>query len=350
MRNKIISGILSCILICGTSIPSFAEQLSEINIDMMASVMDVTVPTQLPISVDNNGESITEVTAKIINYSDAQVEVTSAEVVASDGWIVESWSTDWSKAALGVKEFAFRINDKEVGIDGVVNIDDFSPINGNGGEFEFSYEGRIAPQLNAGEISLGYVVFTFGWVIAEPPEEEIVVDYNSLAPGLYETGSNYQTMLIDWDTLMANSTFKITSGVISNGTNSTSLAGDLVISKNAGITKTGSSFLGNHDGITGIVIPSGVTKIDSYGFMGCDNLEEVILPSTLKHIQAGVGNTCPKLTSIRIPTSLIYLGTSCLHNITDVYYAGTESQWNAIERAATGNGAPLKNLVTVHYE
>ncbi len=173
MNKKILSGALATAMMLGMSVPAMAAvwepnendgYTSEITVNTQATVMNVTVPTQLPISVDANGESVTNVTAQIINKGAAQVKVTGAKVVAANDWALKSWNTDWSKAALGTKEFAFKVNDKAVGTDGVVDVSGFTAIDGNGGTMDFTYAGRIAPQDGTGTVSLGNVVFTLGWV------------------------------------------------------------------------------------------------------------------------------------------------------------------------------------------
>ena len=170
MRNKLISSALALSMLATIAVPAFAEeQSSPITVDLQATVMNVTVPTKLPISVDANGNSVTTTTAHITNNSAAQVEVTDVKVVAASDWTIKSWNTDWSSAVLGTKEFAFKINDNEVAADGIVDAE-LGVINGSGGKLAFTYEGRIAPQDGTGEVTLGNVVFTLGWVEGEVPD------------------------------------------------------------------------------------------------------------------------------------------------------------------------------------
>ena len=59
-----------------------------------------------------------------------------------------------------------------------------------------------------------------------------------------------------------------------------------------------------------IVIPSSVTEIGEYQFAGFDNLESIVIPSSVTEIGEGAFNMC--------------------YNMLNVYYAGTELQWNSI--------------------
>ena len=111
------------------------------------------------------------------------------------------------------------------------------------------------------------------------------------------------------------------------------------------------------DGLTGIVIPEGVTSIGKDAFWDCGALQSVYIPSTLETVaQYGVFGLCNKLTdvtfgegitklpahlfyncdglvSVTIPSSVTAIGSYAFYDcdgLTDVYYAGTEEQWNAI--------------------
>ena len=63
------------------------------------------------------------------------------------------------------------------------------------------------------------------------------------------------------------------------------------------------------------------------------------LPDTLTGIGPGVFLDCASLTSIAIPRSLTSIGGSAFSGcgLTDVYYDGSRSEWNAIDIAPDGN-------------
>ena len=103
-------------------------------------------------------------------------------------------------------------------------------------------------------------------------------------------------------------------------------------------------------------IPASVKEIDA-AFCGCESLTEITIPGTveiigpnafyscwdLEHVTIEEGTTtiqyvafayCQKLTSVSIPASVTSIGESNFHDsesLTDIYYAGTEEQWNQIE-------------------
>lgn len=78
--------------------------------------------------------------------------------------------------------------------------------------------------------------------------------------------------------------------------------------------------------LTGVTIGNGVTSIGELEFYGCSNLTSVTIP-------AGV-------TSIEI-----YAFWNCI-NLTDVYFGGSEAQWNQI--AIDSGNEQLLNAA-IHY-
>ena len=79
--------------------------------------------------------------------------------------------------------------------------------------------------------------------------------------------------------------------------------------------------------LTSIVIPDGVTSIDQYAFYDCAGITSVIIPDSVAGIDQYAFCRCQRLT--------------------DIYFTGTESEWNAISKGSAwddGTGS-----YTVHY-
>ncbi|MBO5851196.1 MAG: leucine-rich repeat domain-containing protein [Clostridia bacterium] len=77
--------------------------------------------------------------------------------------------------------------------------------------------------------------------------------------------------------------------------------------------------------VKNIVIPETVTTIGKYQFDGFDNLESIVIPSTVTEICEGAFNLC--------------------YDLLNVYYTGTESQWNAID----GHANAERSGRTINY-
>ena len=85
--------------------------------------------------------------------------------------------------------------------------------------------------------------------------------------------------------------------------------------------------------LTSIVISDRVTDIGDYAFRGCSRLTSVTIGDSVTTIGSYAFDSCTSLTSITIPDSVTTIGEmtffSC-DSLTDVYYIGTEEQWNNI--------------------
>ena len=117
----------------------------------------------------------------------------------------------------------------------------------------------------------------------------------------------------------------------------------------------GSAFF-HCNGLKSIIIPDSVTYIGSGAFSGCGNLKSVTISNNVTSIPAdafsdcislksitipnGVGDigpnaftNCNGLTSITIPDNVTTIGYGAFSgcgNLTDVYYTGTEDEWDKI--------------------
>lgn len=109
-----------------------------------------------------------------------------------------------------------------------------------------------------------------------------------------------------------------------------------------------SAFYGCHM-LNTITIPNSVKAIGEYAFQGCINLKSVELPEGIKSIGKHTFYNCVRLTSVVIPKSVTTIGDYAFNgcsDLTDVYYRGSQSEWQAITRAQ-GNNALTG--ATVHY-
>ena len=115
------------------------------------------------------------------------------------------------------------------------------------------------------------------------------------------------------------------------------------------VTSIGMKTFYNCSSLTSITIPAGVTKIAYEAFRGCSSLTGIIIPEGVPSIEPNTFDSCYSLTSITIPQSVTSIGKSAFYNcrnLKDVYYTGTETQWNSISKKA--DNTPL-TMATIHY-
>ena len=115
----------------------------------------------------------------------------------------------------------------------------------------------------------------------------------------------------------------------------------------SGITSIGKySFFGCY--MTNITIPNSVTSI-KLGAFWCSDLKKITIPNSVTNIADKLFYECSSLTSITIPNNVTSIGSYAFDrcsSLKDVYYTGTETQWNSISIGS--NNSPLTSA-TKHY-
>lgn len=99
-----------------------------------------------------------------------------------------------------------------------------------------------------------------------------------------------------------------------------------------------------------IVIPDSVISIGLRAFDGCMSLEYVDIGNGVTTLEHAVFNDCRSLESIVLPKSLTTVSTYIFmycDMLTDIYFVGNESEWNAI--SGIENLVVYEDITTVHY-
>lgn len=105
---------------------------------------------------------------------------------------------------------------------------------------------------------------------------------------------------------------------------------------------------------TDIVVPKSicflpVTKIGYHAFSERDNLTSIKIPNSVTSIEYSAFAACTGLTSIEISDSVKSIGFGAFsgcNSLTDIYYRGTEAEWDAIDIDA---GNEIISTATIHF-
>ena len=140
------------------------------------------------------------------------------------------------------------------------------------------------------------------------------------------------------------------------------------------VTEIGDGAFWNCKALTGITIPSGVTELSMRLFRGCTSLKSIEIPAAVESIQKQAFLGCTALTEVTLPDGVtdiyqeafkdctglkrlnimgvsVYISedafTGC--NIQDIYYAGTQAEWDT-EILRNRSMAELFGNATLHTD
>ena len=116
-----------------------------------------------------------------------------------------------------------------------------------------------------------------------------------------------------------------------------------------GVTDIGDYSFNDCTSLTKITIPDTVTNIGQSAFGGCTSLKSVTIPDGVTYIGASMFMECTSLKSVSIPASVTRMDATAFigcDSLTDIYYSGSEEQWNNI---SIEYGTTAHPSATVHY-
>lgn len=114
------------------------------------------------------------------------------------------------------------------------------------------------------------------------------------------------------------------------------------------VTKIGNTAFRDCTSLASISIPNSVTNIGYYAFYGCTALTSVTIPEGVTTIGNYAFGKCSGLTTIIIPDTVTTIAKNAFYkctSLTEVYYAGTQEQWDTVTIDATGNEAITDNII-----
>lgn len=100
-----------------------------------------------------------------------------------------------------------------------------------------------------------------------------------------------------------------------------------------GITYIGSYSFPYLSNLRSVELPKTIEKIGACAFRDCYNLEYISIPEGIQVIESGAFVFCDNLKTIFLPKTLLRIGSQAFNdcfNLTDVFYGGSEDDWNAL--------------------
>lgn len=117
-----------------------------------------------------------------------------------------------------------------------------------------------------------------------------------------------------------------------------------------GVTDIGYCAFGDCSNLKDITIADSVTNIGKLAFKNCSSLENIIIPNSVEVINSYTFYNCNNITRVTIPTGVTTIDRKAFcecTNLIDIYYGGTEEQWNKMSISSEND--ELEN-VTIHYK
>ena len=202
------------------------------------------------------------------------------------------------------------------------------------------------------EIKIPSSVTSLGYAFAGCPIENIVVDkdnpnYSSVDGVLF---SKDKTKLILYPVANSRESYTIPNSVNTIGDSAFENSNNLknIIIPNT-VTNIESDAFSYCTELTNITVPGSVIEMGKFIFSYCLNLTSANIEEGIKELNYATFYGCENLSSIILPSSLElidYNVSAYCSNLTDVYYTGSESDWEAV--SVYYNNYELKDA-TVHY-
>ncbi len=118
MKKKLLSALLALTLILTSTTPAYASDITDtgvgtvpVDLTVETPIFSITVPTSLPITLDEYGEVSVATNATIINGSAGPVKITNIQTKGINGWSITNFAgLDINTAKVGTKSVGLSLN------------------------------------------------------------------------------------------------------------------------------------------------------------------------------------------------------------------------------------------------
>ncbi|MBQ8603331.1 MAG: leucine-rich repeat protein [Oscillospiraceae bacterium] len=115
------------------------------------------------------------------------------------------------------------------------------------------------------------------------------------------------------------------------------------------VTSIGFNAFGACNNLKTVNLPSSLEELGAQAFWGFSQIESIVIPDGITEIKDMTFQLCETLKEITIPASVMTIGNAAFDgaaSLTDVYYTGTEAQWNSM---SIGSSNESLTNATIHY-
>lgn len=117
------------------------------------------------------------------------------------------------------------------------------------------------------------------------------------------------------------------------------------------ITQIGSFGFVNHTNLKKVTIPPTIEVINGSAFEGCTGLTEIEIPSSVEGIAMYAFENCTGLKKVTLSKALFSIGSEVFKGctaLTDIFYDGTQEDWNSGLKHWKSTWLEADHPVTVH--
>ena len=109
----------------------------------------------------------------------------------------------------------------------------------------------------------------------------------------------------------------------------------------SGVKSIGASAFYCCSGLVNVKLPDTLTSMGDSAFSACGALRIITLPDSLSWIPSSAFASCNMLLDVAIPAGISSIGSSAFYgcsSLSDIYYGGTEAQWDEISIGTYNDG------------